>query len=77
MKRAIFTMVVDFNQNPQNGNLDILSVNWIGIEPESALTLLNQVIVEKRVQETLESIKSEQRSIEEELEDTEIEKEAQ
>lgn len=44
-------MVVDFEQDPEGGKLIILSANWTGLEPESALTLLNQVVIDKKVQD--------------------------
>ena len=56
MRRALFTMVVDFEQDPEGGKLIILSANWTGLEPESALTLLNQVVIDKKVQEALELV---------------------
>ena len=66
MRRALFTMVVDFEQDPEGGKLTILSANWVGIEPEVALTLLQQVIIEKKTQEAVNSVLRAQKESEEE-----------
>jgi hypothetical protein len=65
MTKIIFTMVLDVEQDEQ-GNIKLESANWVGIEPEVALTLLQQVIIEKKTQEVVNSMLRAQKESEEE-----------
>jgi len=64
MTKIIFTMVLDVEQDEQ-GNIKLESANWVGIEPEVALTLLQQVIIEKKTQEAVNSMLRAQKESEE------------
>lgn len=65
MTKIIFTMALDVEQDEQ-GNIKLESANWVGIEPEVALTLLQQVIIEKKTQEAVNSVLRAQKEFEEE-----------
>src|SRR5690554_248177 len=64
MTKIIFTMALDVEQDEQ-GNIKLESANWVGIEPEVAFTLLQQVIIEKKTQEAVNSMLRAQKESEE------------
>ena len=55
MVKVIFTMVLDVEQDEQ-GQVKLQSANWVGIDPETAISLLQQVIIEKKTQEAVNSM---------------------
>ena len=60
--RIVFTLVADVEFDEQ-GQIQIESANWVGVDPSLAETVIQRVLIEREVQERLKAIRDEDKPV--------------